>query len=156
MFNVYLMHKIILYVKNRETIRTILEHRDYRKYMNKNESIYDELVYKYIFELNTFKHDKMINSMQRWRIYNDKKIKVIKSMYRMRERVQSYFPYIIVWIYYKPETYMNIGEEIRNGIIKNKMEEMEEWMKQEGMIKREENINTLYEMREMQGREWYH
>lgn len=161
MFNVYLIHKIVLYIGKKSIIRTILEHREYMEYMRNNENIYDELMYKCLIEIRK-EEIKMIDDkgwssyhrnnkirdylmMDRWRMYiPGKKIKMIKSMYRMRDRIQMYFPYGMKIMYgTRYIEFNNIGEEIRYHAIKFEINELEGWLKKEGIIKKYENIKEL-------------
>ena len=176
MFNVYLIHKIVLYVKDKETIRIILEHGGYREYMNKNEGIYDDIIYRYIFELSIYDKElfelsdekkklsyielmKISRGIERGIIYKKMKIKTIKSMYRLRERIQTrYFPYESLLLV----VFKDIIEEIRYYAIMYQMKELEDWLKKNGIIDEKTTLMILKEEKrtreymEWQGsRSWY-
>ena len=139
-------------MKSRTDIRIIVEHKGYREYMKKNESVYDELVYKYMFELGAYYGMKECNIIDRKEIYKRRKIKTIQSMYRIRERVKGLYPNIIN-LFSDYKKFLDIKEEIRYYMIKYEMKEMVEWLKEEGILERSEEMRILKKMREKEDKD---
>ena len=184
MLNVYLLHKIVLYVKDKETIRIILEHEGYREYMRNNDSIYDDIIYRYVFELGQSKeiedwlsregakvlpmafnvskdlqvvkyYNKESKGMERVRIYARRNIKTIKSMYRIKEKLWQNFPYAIRPLYYQPFGFRSFMDEIRYYAIKYELTEIEDWLKEKRIIETFEDIKSLHEGFKERTERWY-
>lgn len=156
MFNVYIIHKILLYVvgivNNMEIFKILMQHDEYRKYINKNYIMYEELIWEFI-------NDGIFSRDRRIVIYRNKDIKMIKTVCKIRDKInKTFIPYGIKPLYTSPQYFNMIEEEIRyyavryewnkeliKWMIKEKIFVFSTWIKDEKLELMIEKLKRKYE-----------
>lgn len=133
--NPYIIHKIALYLKDADRVRILMYNDSYRKYVEENDTIYDELIWYYT----------------RCKYHDD--LKITKSIYRQIDRIGKYYQkkkraYLMTGTYYSsanPNFFIshdynlrmygddivefdNVIDEIKYNIIKNNNLTIFKWL----------------------------
>ena len=134
--NVYLIHKIVLYVKDVSITRLLLHRKDYRDYVYNNNGIYDDLILNYTNK-NYHRNIDIMRSIHRQITKIDNFISLLNMI--LQDIVANNDKNIVKWLY-EETIYPKIG--IKRYIINKNADELLLWMFQQKIL--ELNFDDIY------------